>query len=156
LIGVADLTHLDHTGVVLQRLIADLMRYVALVQGANSLDRFGEFVLLDPLPNPRTLQRYSDEQLFALGRFLYALRPPPNPNPFDAEVERGSLIFRTEGCDNCHTPPLYTSNKLTPVDGFKVPADHLDRYGIINRSVGTDPDLAFGHGRGRGTTRCRR
>jgi hypothetical protein len=150
LIGVADLKHLDHTGVVLQRSIADLMRYVALVQGANSLDRFGEFTLLDPLPSPTTLQRYSDEQLFALGRFLYALKPPANPNAVNTTAERGGRIFRTEGCDICHTPPLYTSNKLIPVDGFEIPKDHFDRYGIINRSVGTDPNLALRTRKGTG------
>ena len=150
LIGVANLKHLDHTGVVLQRSIADLMRYVALVQGANSLDTFGKFALLDPVPNPTSLQRYSDEQLFALGRFVYALKPPPNPNPFDERAERGRALFRSEGCDLCHTPPLYTSNKLTPVDGFKVPADHFDKYGVINRSVGTDPDLALRTRKGTG------
>ena len=46
LIGIEDRRHLDHTGVVLQRSIADLMRYVALVQGANSFDQFGDFSLL--------------------------------------------------------------------------------------------------------------
>jgi len=150
LIGVADRRHLDHTGVVLQRSIADLMRYVALVQGANSLDRFGDFALLDPLPDQSGLQRYSDEQLYALARFLYSLKPPANPHKVDPTADRGRQMFRREGCDGCHTPPLYTSNKLTPVDGFKVPAEHLERYAIINRSVGTDPALALRTRKGTG------
>ena len=29
-------------------------------------------------------------------------------------------VFEREGCASCHTPPLYTNNKLTPVDGFTV------------------------------------
>lgn len=150
LIGIEDRRHLDHTGIVLQRSIADLMRYVALVQGANSLDRFGDFRLLNPLPDPAGLQRYSDEQLYALGKFLYSLKPPPNPNPVDSTSEAGRQVFLREGCDGCHTPPLYTSNKLTPVDGFTSPAEHLDRYGITNRSVGTDPELALRTRKGTG------
>src|SRR5206468_4950112 len=64
LIGIADRKHLDHTGIVLQRSIADLMRYIALVQGANSFDRFGDFTLVNPMPDPTKLERYSDEQLY--------------------------------------------------------------------------------------------
>jgi hypothetical protein len=150
LIGLQDRRHLDHTGIVLQRSIGDLMRYVALVQGANSFDRFGDFRLLDPLPDPDKLERYSDEQLYALARFLYSLKPPASPYRFDAIAARGKRIFSREGCDGCHTPPLYTSNKLTPVAGFTVPAGHLERYGIINRVVGTDPALALRTRKGTG------
>lgn len=150
LIGLADRRHLDHTGIVLQRSIGDLMRYVALGQGANSFDRFGDFALMDPLPDPGQLERYSDEQLYALARFLYSLKPPPNPNRSNAIADRGRRIFSREGCETCHTPPLYTSNKLTPVEGFTVPPEHLQRYGIINRSVGTDPELALRTRKGTG------
>jgi cytochrome c2 len=142
LIGVADRKYLDHTGVVRQRSIADLMRYIALVQGANSLDRFGSFTLFETLPDPSRLDRYSDEQLYALAQFLYSLKPPPNPNKLDAPARRGRQLFSSEGCDRCHTPPLYTSNKLSPVGGFNPPAEHIKRYDIIERSVGTDPELA--------------
>jgi hypothetical protein len=150
LIGLEDRRHLDHTGVVLQRSIADLMRYVALVQGANSFDQFGDFSLLDPLPAASGFERYSDEQLYALGRYLYSLTPPSNPNSFDATAARGQRIFARESCDSCHTPPLYTSNKLTPVAGFTVPPQHLERYAIINRVVGTDPELALRTRKGTG------
>ena len=30
----------------------------------------------------------------------------------------------------------------TPVAGFTVPPEHLRKYNVINRIVGTDPDLA--------------
>jgi hypothetical protein len=150
LIGVADRHHLDHTGIVRQRSIGDLMRYVALVQGANGFDRFGEFALIDPLPDPTKLERYSDEQLYALARYLYALKPPNNPNRENATTDRGRRVFARVGCGNCHTPPLYTSNKLTPAAGFTVPPEHLRRYGIINRSVGTDPELALRTRKGTG------
>jgi hypothetical protein len=150
LIGLEDRRHLDHTGVVLQRSIGDLMRYVALVQGANSFDRFGGLALVNPLPDPALLERYSDEQLYALGKYLYSLKPPANPNRVDGPARRGQQVFSREGCDVCHTPPLYTSNTLTPVAGFDVPPEHLQRFGIINRVVGTDPDLALRTRKGTG------
>lgn len=150
LIGIADLRHLDHTGIVLQRSMADLMRYVALVQGGNSHDRFGGFALFDTPPDPARLDRYSDEQLYALARYLYSLKPPKNPNNFDSTAQRGRAVFSREGCDGCHTPPLYTSNRLTPVEGFEVPAEHRERYGIIDRVVGTDPELALRTRKGTG------
>ncbi len=150
LIGVKDIRHLDHTGIVRQRSIEDLMRYVALVQGANSFDRFGTFALLDPLPDPNRLERYSDDQLQSLAQFLYALRPPPNPNKANSITGRGRKVFAGEGCVQCHTPPLYTNNKLTPVDGFDVPPEHLRKFQIVNRSAGTDPALALETRKGTG------
>ena len=150
LIGLRDRRFLDHTGLVQQRSIADLMRYVAIVQGANAFDRFGDFLLVDPVPDPTKMDRYSDEQLYALGRYLYSLTPPPNPNTASALSERGRRVLAREGCNACHTAPLYTSNKLTPVTGFRVPDAHRQRYGIIDRSVGTDPELALRTRKGTG------
>jgi hypothetical protein len=62
----------------------------------------------------------------------------------------GREIFSHEVFDGCHTPPLYTSNKLTPVEGFVVPEEHRQRYGIIERVVGTNPDLALRTRKGTG------
>jgi cytochrome c peroxidase len=126
------------------------MRYVAIVQGANAFDRFGDFVLVDPVPDPTKMDRYSDEQLYALGRYLYSLKPPANPRRMDEGAERGRRLFTREGCNVCHTAPLYTSNALTPASGFDVPAEHLSRYKIINRLVGTDPELAMRTRKGTG------
>ena len=150
LIGIADRRHLDHTGIVVQRSIADVMRYIALVQGANSFDRFGAFTLVDPLPDPTKLDRYSDEQLYALARFLYSLKPPKNPNRLDSLAKAGREVFTSEGCSGCHTPPLYTSNKLAPVEGFTVPPEHRQQFGIVDRAVGTDPELALRTRKGTG------
>jgi hypothetical protein len=150
LIGIRDRRFLDHTGLVQQRSIADLMRYIAIVQGANAFDRFGDFRLIDPVPDPTRMDRYSDEQLYALSKYLYALQPPANPNRRTAETERGQRIFSREGCHTCHTAPLYTSNRLTPAAGFTVPAGHLRKYAILNRSVGTDPALALRTRKGTG------
>lgn len=143
LIGIEHRRYLDHTGLVRQRSIGDLMRYAALVQGGVRYERFLDFAILPDLPDPSTQLRYSDAQLYALATYLYSLQPPPNPNKFDALAARGRQIFRREGCPVCHTPPLYTNNKLTPVEGFKPPADHLKRFDILPLSVGTDPGLAL-------------
>ncbi len=126
------------------------MRYVAIVQGADAFDRFGGFLLVDPAPDPTKMDRYSDDQLYALSRYLYSLKPPHHPNQPDAVAEQGRRIFSREGCNSCHTSPLYTSYTLTPALGFSVPPDHLRRYPVINRSVGTDPELALRTRKGTG------
>ncbi len=147
LIGVKDRKYLDHTGLQLHRSTVDMMRYAALNVGADNLASYGGFIPAArdrrTLPEPSTQMRYSDEQLYALTLFLYSLKPPPNPNKFDKVAERGQKIFEREGCAGCHTPPLYTNNKLAPVDGFRVPSDHREKYDVLWTSVGTDPGLAL-------------
>ena len=96
------------------------------------------------------LVRYSDEQLYALALYVYSLGPPPNPNRFDALARRGWRVFAEQGCAQCHTPPLYTNNKLTPVEGFRVPDEHRAKYDILDVTVGTDPGLALRTRRGTG------
>jgi CxxC motif-containing protein (DUF1111 family) len=75
--------------------------------------------------------------------YIYSLKPPPNPNPVDDRARRGQRIFEQQSCAGCHTPPLYTNNKLTPVQGFKLPRDLLKSENILNVSVGSDPTLAL-------------
>lgn len=157
LIGVKDRLYLDHTGLQQHRSIADMMRYAALNQGADSLGNYGGFVPadrvafqhvpdLDKVPNGR----YSDEQLYALALYVYSLEPPANPNKFDGVATRGQKIFEREGCAGCHTPPLYTNNKLTPAEGFTVPEDHKKKYNILPISIGTDSNLTLKTRRGTG------
>jgi len=154
LIGVKYSKYLDHTGLQLHRSIGDMMRYSALNQGADLLASYGGLIPgardLRTLPDPSTQRRYSDEQLYALALYLYSLKPPANPNKFDAAAARGQEVFKREGCAVCHAPPLYTNNKLTPVDGFNVPSDHLKKYDILPLSVGTDPAMALKTRRGTG------
>jgi CxxC motif-containing protein (DUF1111 family) len=130
------------------------MRYAVINMGLDNLAHYGEF-------QPTKSQaisgfggedgtRYSDEQLYALALYVYSLRPPPNPNPSDDLARRGEQIFKREGCAGCHTPPLYTSNKLTPATGFKIPDDFRKTESILNVSVGTDPVLAMQTRRGTG------
>ena len=147
LIGMKDRLYLDSTGIVRQRSIADLMRYAALNQGADELTLYGRFRPAGKLPSPLTQSRYSDEQLYALALYIYSLKPPVNPNKFDALAQRGYEVFMTEACDVCHTPPLYTNNMLTPVAGFK--ADPLTND-VLNIFINTDPNLALATRRGTG------
>lgn len=154
LIGVRERKYLDHTGLQLHRSIVDMMRYAALNQGADLLASYNGFIPaardFRTRPEASTRLRYSDEQLYALALFIYSLEPPANPNKFDALARRGEQVFKRENCASCHTPPLYTNNMLTPVDGFKVPAEHLKEYDILPFSVSTDPRLALETRRGTG------
>lgn len=156
LIGVKDRRYLDHTGLQQHRSIVDLMRYAALNQGADGLASYAGFIpagtpprFLD-LPDPATQRRYSDDQLYALALYVYSLKPPPNPNAFDAAAAHGKKVFEREGCATCHTPPLYTNNRLTPAEGFTPPAGAKKKYDILPISVGTDPMLATKTRRGTG------
>ncbi|MFN7945878.1 MAG: di-heme oxidoredictase family protein [Blastocatellia bacterium] len=154
LIGVKDRKYLDHTGLQFHRSIADMMRYAALNQGADLLASYNGFIPgardFRTLPDPSKQGRYSDEQLYALALYLYSLRPPASPHRFDAAAARGQQVFKREGCAVCHTPPLYTSNKLIPADGFNVPPEHLKKYDILMRQVGTDATLTLTTRRGTG------
>lgn len=155
LIGVKERRYLDRSGLQQHHSLVDLMRYAALNQGGDDLSFFGAFSPRafrtgGKLPEPERFQRYSDEQLYALALYLYSLKPPPNPNKFDALAQRGQKVFTQQGCAGCHTPPLYTNNKLLPVDGFTVPPEHKQKYDILPMSVGTDPRLALTTRRGTG------
>ncbi len=154
LIGVKDIRYLDRTGLVRQRGIGDLMRYAALNNEADFFSNFGGFIPSGEdfrrLPDPATQSRYSDEQLYALALYLYSLKPPPNPNERTALAVKGEKVFRREGCATCHTPPLYTNNKLIPAAGFKIPDDHRKRFDILPLPVGADPTLTLKTRRGTG------
>jgi hypothetical protein len=147
IIGVSERRFLDHTGLVRHQGIGDLMRYSALVQDTIGLARYEG---VTSLQTPKPGSRYSDEQLYALAVYIYSLRPPPNPNRFDSTAARGKTIFEREGCSGCHTPPLYTNNKLIPVQGFEPPVDHESRFDILRRNVGTDPRYALQTRKGTG------
>jgi hypothetical protein len=148
LIGIRDRKYIDHTATHLHRGIGDLMRYAALVSFAETAD-FGPYHML--LPDTKRVQaRLSDEALYALALYIYSLQPPPNPNPFDEKARLGREVFAREGCAMCHTPPLYTNNKLTLAEGFTPPKDVPSTLDILRISVGTDPGLALGTRKGTG------
>ncbi len=153
LIGVQDIKYLDSTGLVRHRSIGDLMRYAAINTGLDTLAHYGDF---QPAASQQVSgmgaedgTRYSDEQLYALAMYIYSLKPPGNLNPVDDRSRRGEQVFRRE-CAGCHTPPLYTSNKLTPATGFSAPEDLRKMVDVLDISVGTDPVMAMQTRRGTG------
>jgi hypothetical protein len=148
LIGIKDRKYLDHTATHLHRGIGDLMRYAALVSFADSVD-FGSYHVLSP-GTKRVQARLSDEALYALATYIYSLEPPPNPNPHNEKATAGERIFSRERCTRCHTPPLYTNNKLTLAEGFTPPRDAPPTLDILRGSVGTDPGLALATRKGTG------
>jgi hypothetical protein len=167
LIGVQGRRYLDHTGLQRNRGPGDLMRYAALNQGLDALSHYGDFLPggsnnFRGLPEPALRTRYSDEQLYALARYLGAIQPPSNPNlPKSREqttqVENGARIFKEEGCASCHDPKQgYTNNKLVTAPGFDVPTNHPAQDDILRnaagtpRRIGTDPTLTLTTRRGTG------
>ena len=156
LTGIKSRKYLDHTGLHLHRSIGDIMRYAAMASnyGVERYRRYGDFIPAGvnsrDLPDPSTLRRFSDEQLYALALYIYSLEPPPNPNAPNTLSEAGRRVFESQGCTTCHTPPLYTSNKLVPADGFSIPPEHRRMYDILDVRVGLDPLLAMQSRRGTG------
>jgi hypothetical protein len=153
LIGIRDRSYLDHTGLQHHSSVADLMRYAAInnfIQEIAEYDGFRPRTGTSALPAPEQLSRSSDAELYALALYLYSLKPPINPHKANSLSRRGESVFKREGCVGCHTPPLYTNNKLTPVHGFAVPEEHKRVYRVMSVVVGTDPFLALNTRRGTG------
>ena len=148
LIGIRDRKYIDHTGTHRLRDAADVMRYAALVSCCDVAD-FGPHRIL-PDAQRKIEYRMPDQMLFALAEYLFALEPPPNPNTGDPRAAAGRDVFRREGCASCHTPPLYTNNKLTLAQGYELPPDHPNRADVMPLSVGTDPNLALKTRKGTG------
>lgn len=139
LIGVKDRKYFDLIARIRHRNIGDLMRYAVWELGQTAFYADRESVPAEVMPTPSSRYRYSDEQAYALALYIYSLQPPPNPNRVDVVAARGQKIFEREGCAGCHTPPLYTNNKLTLAGDFQPPAAHRKKYDILDVHVGTDP-----------------
>jgi mono/diheme cytochrome c family protein len=148
LIGVKDRKYIDHTATHQHRGAGDMMRYAALVSFSDSSDFGPHRLLTDEQRHVRF--RASDETLYALTMFIYSLQPPANPYANVPNVAAGQKIFIREGCGGCHTPPLYTNNRLTLAAGFSPPPDHFKFLDIMRVSVGTDPSLALRTRKGTG------
>ena len=134
LIGVQDRAYLGATGLHRNRGIEDLMRYAALEAG---MDQYSQ-----NQPDPSTLERLSDTQLYALALYLRSLRqarnpslpePPKKGKKAKAVIWPGQQVFEREGCPSCHPAPLYTNNKL-----------------IAAADIGTDPRLTLQTRKGTG------
>ncbi len=166
LMGIRDIKYMDHTGLMKHENIGDLMRYAAFNQGLDMFTAYNGYVPMNGFDNQEQLRedkkwshpfgyqrgRYSDAQLYALAKYLYSLESPKNPEVFPEEMlSRGEEIFAREGCVTCHTPPLFTNNKLIPAsEHFPIPDEDKENLDIFNISVGTDSVLAFHTRRGTG------
>lgn len=155
LVGIEDMKFFDRTGTARNRGIADLMRYAgSIADVSDALTEYGDgpdkMVNLANMGLKDGIKRTPDALLYALALFIESLRPPPNPNQPSAASQRGQALFQKQGCGNCHTPPLYTNNRLTLAAGYH-PAESVMRLtGAVNISVGTDPNLALKTRKGTG------
>ena len=149
--GIKDRRYIDHTGTHVNRGPEDIARYAVLVSIADD-GSIGPYKFFNDRQRKLT-SRFPDEALFALGKFVYSLEPPPSPNKLDDVARRGQEVFKSEGCAMCHTPPLYTNNMLIPADGFTPPKDdsHTARLHVMKgMRVGTDSSLALKTRKGTG------
>ena len=151
LIGVKDRTYLDATGTHRNRGPEDIARYGILVTDADD-GAIGQYRFTTA--EARVLhERHSDDAMYALGKFVYSLQPPKNPNVPNELTARGEQVFTQSGCGNCHAPPLYTNNKLVPVDGFSR-IDHPNSPAasdvLVGARLGLDSGLALKTRKGTG------
>ena len=158
LIGIRDVRYFDRTGTSRHRNIQDLMRYSEMIADvSDALTHYGDGPGSRLKPENMGLgggiKRTPDALLYALARYLYSLQPPENPNPLDARARRGAQVFQSSGCNRCHTPPLYTNNRLTLAKGFEPPAALRNDPDIMQVSVETDPSLALTTRKGTGLYR---
>ncbi|HEX4850108.1 MAG TPA: hypothetical protein VFV08_04835, partial [Puia sp.] len=155
LFNIKERKYLDRTGLVLNRDIGDLMRYISLNQDMDYLSSYSGFKP-DPRPDNiilKNYERYSDVQAYALAKFLYSLKSLPDPDKAPKElIARGHIVFEQEECSDCHTPPFYSNNKLTPASGFIPSKEDKTSFDVddIDPRVKTDPDLALYSRRGTG------
>jgi mono/diheme cytochrome c family protein len=148
LIGMKDRKYIDHTATHRLRGPADVMRYAALVSCCDSADFGSHRILTDA--QRKIFYKFPDELAFALAQYIYSLEPPPNPNSGDVRAAAGKQVFDREQCSRCHTPPLYTNNKLTLATGFIPPLGHPLAADIMPISIGTDSNLALKTRKGTG------
>lgn len=149
LIGVKNYRYLETTATHLNRGPEDVARYCTLVEFTD-IGAFGPHHMVDPQNVLHV--RPPDEAMYAMALYIYSLKPPQSPYPFNEKARRGMIIFESEGCFECHTPPAYTNNKLVAVPGFEPPIDDLQtkRLDVSTRRVGTDPGLALRTRKGTG------
>ena len=141
--------YLEATGTHRLRGPEDVARYVAKIDSADPMD-FGQHRMLTDAQR-RVAYRYADEVLFSIGVYVLSLEPPKNPAPsLDEVIEQGERVFASQGCADCHTPPDYTSGKLTLAEGYQPLETHPNIDDILRLTVGTDPGLAIKTRKGTG------
>ena len=147
--GVKDRRYLDASATHRNRGPEDIARYGILVEFADN-GVFGPHRMVPEVPQ-RLRKRPPDEAMYAMGLYLYSLEHVKSPHPFDELAQRGEQIFKSEGCAQCHTPPLYTNNKLVAANGFDPPEEAATMgLDVSKRRVETDPGLALKTRKGTG------
>jgi hypothetical protein len=151
LIGVAQRRYLDATATHRNGGPEDIARYAILVTDADD-GSIGPYRFRSDTRR-KIRSRHSDDAMYAIGKFVYAAQPPPNPNTGSELTVRGEQVFTRAGCAGCHTPPIYTNNKLVPVDGF-TRIDHAQSPPaadiLVGARLGLDPGLALKTRKGTG------
>jgi hypothetical protein len=150
LIGVKDRKYLDATASHRNRGPEDIARYAILVTDAEDFG-IGPHIII-PEADRKIHTRHSDDAMYAVAKYVYALQPPKNPNASNNLTERGRQVFARSGCAACHTPPLYTNNKLVAVNGFSR-IDHPQSppaADIMDVNMHLDPGLALRTRKGTG------
>lgn len=148
--GIRNRKYLDATATHRNRGPEDVARYGILVEYAEER-AFGPHTILQG-ETAKVSVRPPDAAMYAMALYLYSLEPPPGPHPMDETAQRGKVIFNEKGCANCHTPPIYTNNRLVAVDGFEPPREdpRTAELDLSDRRVHTDPDLALKTRKGTG------
>jgi hypothetical protein len=155
LIGVQDLHFFDRTGDARNRGIQDLMRYCgSIADVSDALTSYGDgpaaHLVLANMGLAGGVHRTPDPLLYALALFIDSLKPPPIP-PANLELAaKGKNIFMHAQCPGCHTPGLFTNNRLTLAQGFHPSETIMKAYNVMPVSVGTDPGLALDTRKGTG------
>lgn len=150
LIGVRYRHFLDLTARLVHRSAADIARYGSMCWASNYFFSKDSSISAAAINAVSGSMRYSDSQAYAFATYVYSLQPPHNPNRPSERTRVGESIFNREGCPACHTPPLYTNNKILPSGAFNPPPEHRGRYDILDVRIGTDDAAATRSLRGRG------
>jgi hypothetical protein len=150
LIGVRDRRYLDLTVRLEHRSLADIARYGSMCWASNYFFSREHAIPGIVIAAVSDSMRYSDEEAYAFALYVYSLQPPANPNPANSLSRKGMAVFEREGCPACHTPPLYTNNKILPAGDFHPPASHRAKYSTLDARIGLDPTAATKSLRGRG------
>ena len=154
LIGVRDLRFFDRTGDARNRGIQDLMRYCgSIADVSDALTSYGDgpaaHLVLANMGLAGGVHRTPDPLLYALALYIGSLRPPAIPVT-NADAANGKRVFMHAACPGCHTPGLFTNNRLTLAEGFHPPEAVMKAYDVMPVSVGTDPGLALQTRKGTG------
>jgi hypothetical protein len=150
LIGVRDRRYLDLTARLMHRSVTDIARYGSMCPSFNYFFTPGNAVPATTIAAVSGIMRYTDEQAYAFATYVYSLKPPPNPNRSSELIRQGQHVFERERCPVCHTPPLYTNNRIIPVGDFEPPPNHRTKYAVLDFRLGTDERAGLRSLRARG------